>query len=164
MRFARSNSQRGDDMQPITRRRFLQYGIGVGGALGVPWGMRIPDAYAAPAGKLAKYLEAVPLPGAGIVVATRSGVDRYSFTQTQITRQLHPDLPPTPLWAYDDGSGLAGPAGSFGMRAGRVVVLVDNQRKLYCTRRLLGGWPKGKARVGPSFHRWLPSFLSISKS
>src|SRR5512132_3858928 len=115
MRFARSNSQRGDDMQPITRRRFLQYGIGVGGALGVPWGMRIPDAYAAPAGKLAKYLEAVPLPGAGIVVATRSGVDRYSFTQTQITRQLHPDLPPTPLWAYDDGSGLAGQAGSFGM-------------------------------------------------
>ncbi len=26
-----------------------------------------------------------------------------------------PTLPPTPLWAYDDGSGLAGQAGSFGM-------------------------------------------------
>jgi spore coat protein A len=28
---------------------------------------------------------------------------------------LHPELPPTPIWAYDDGSGLAGQAGSFGM-------------------------------------------------
>ena len=28
---------------------------------------------------------------------------------------MHPDLPPTPFWAYDDGSGLAGQAGSFGM-------------------------------------------------
>jgi hypothetical protein len=35
--------------------------------------------------------------------------------QTEITRQLHPHLPPTPLWAYDDGSGLAGQSGSFGM-------------------------------------------------
>ena len=26
-----------------------------------------------------------------------------------------PLLPPTPLWAYDDGSGLAGQTGSFGM-------------------------------------------------
>ena len=102
-------------MQRITRRRFLQYGIGVGGALGVPWGMRVPEAHAAPGGKLVKYLESVPLPGAGIVVANPSGTNEYSFTQRQISRQLHPQLPPTPLWAYDDGSGLAGQAGSFGM-------------------------------------------------
>jgi spore coat protein A len=31
---------------------------------------------------------------------------------------LHPQLPPTPLWAYDDGSGLGGQAGSFGMAVG----------------------------------------------
>jgi spore coat protein A len=76
---------------------------------------RVPLAGAAPGGKLTKYLEPVPLPGAGIVVASPSGTNRYSFTQTAIARQLHPELPPTPIWAYDDGSGLAGQSGSFGM-------------------------------------------------
>jgi spore coat protein A len=66
---------------------------------------------------LRKYTQPLPLPGAGIVVATPSGVNRYSFIQKQIARQLHPHLPPTPLFAYDDGSGLAGQAGSFGMAA-----------------------------------------------
>ena len=102
-------------MRPITRRRFLQYGVGAGAALAVPWASRIPVARAAPGGKLAKYVQPVPLPGSGIVVAAQSGPNRYSFTQTEITRRLHPQLPPTPLWAYDDGSGLAGQSGSFGM-------------------------------------------------
>jgi spore coat protein A len=102
-------------MNPITRRRFLQYGMGVGAALTVPWALRTPAARAGKGGQLAKYVQRVPLPGAGIVVATPSGANQYSFTQTQITRQLHPQLPPTPLWAYDDGSGLGGQAGSFGM-------------------------------------------------
>jgi spore coat protein A len=102
-------------MKPITRRRFLQYGVGVGAGLAIPWAVRAPVASAARGGKLRKYLEPLPVPGAGIVVATQSGPDQYSFTQTPITRQLHPDLPPTPLWAYDDGSKLAGQAGSFGM-------------------------------------------------
>lgn len=101
-------------MARISRRRFLQYGLGVGGALGLPWAMPIPEARAA-GGKLAKYVEHLPLPGSGIVVATPSAPNRYSFTQRQISRQLHPQLPPTPLWAYDDGSGLAGQSGSFGM-------------------------------------------------
>jgi len=64
---------------------------------------------------LTKYIQPLPLPGAGIVVATPSDTNQYSFTQKQIMRQLHPHLPPTPLFAYDDGSGLAGQAGSFGM-------------------------------------------------
>jgi len=64
---------------------------------------------------LEKFVQPVPLPGAGLVVATPSGANRYSFTQVPIARQLHPLLPPTPLWAYDDGSGLGGQAGSFGM-------------------------------------------------
>jgi spore coat protein A len=72
-------------------------------------------ASAAMGGKLAKYLEPLPVPGAGIVVATPSGTNQYSFTVKQISRQLHPQLPGTPFWAYDDGSGLAGQAGSFGM-------------------------------------------------
>ena len=102
-------------MRPITRRRFLQYGVGAGAALAVPWASRIPVASAAPGGKLTKYVQPVPLPGSGIVVAAQSGTNQYSFTQTEISRQLHPQLPPTPLWAYDDGSGLAGQSGSFGM-------------------------------------------------
>jgi spore coat protein A len=80
--------------------------------------MRLPvidAAHSTTSRKLRKYVEPVPLPGAGIVVATPSGANRYSFTQIQIARQLHPHLPPTPVWAYDDGSGLAGQAGSFGM-------------------------------------------------
>src|SRR5438034_8641879 len=97
-------------MGRITRRRFIQYGLGVGGALALPWPAR-----AAAGGKLAKYVQPLPLPGAGIVVATPSAPDTYSFTQREIARQLHPHLPPTPLWAYDDGSGLAGQSGSFGM-------------------------------------------------
>ena len=100
-------------MTTITRRRFLQYGVGAGAALALPWGVR--PGIAAAAAKLAKYLEPLPLPGAGIVVATPTSPNHYSFTQTQIARQLHPKLPPTLLWAYDDGSGLTGQAGSFGM-------------------------------------------------
>jgi spore coat protein A, manganese oxidase len=102
-------------MKGMTRRRFLQYGAGAGAALALPWAARTPAARAAPSLKLRKYMEPVPLPGAGIVVATPSGNNEYSFVQRQISRQLHPQLPPTPLWAYDDGSGLAGQAGSFGM-------------------------------------------------
>jgi spore coat protein A len=60
-------------------------------------------------------MQPLPVPGNGIVVATPSGLNQYSFTQREIARQLHPNLPATPFWAYDDGSGLAGQAGSFGM-------------------------------------------------
>lgn len=102
-------------MRRITRRRLLQYGLGASASLALPWASRIPVARAATGGKLTKYLEPVPLPGAGIVVATPSGPNTYSFTQTQISRQLHPQLPPTPVWAYDDGSGLSNQFGSFGM-------------------------------------------------
>jgi spore coat protein A, manganese oxidase len=102
-------------MARMTRRRFVQYGVGAGAAFVLPWSARTPVASAAAGGTLTKYLERVPLPGAGIVVATPSGNNRYLFTQRQIARRLHPELPPTPLWAYDDGSGLSGQAGSFGM-------------------------------------------------
>src|SRR6266536_3366952 len=102
-------------MKGMTRRRFLQYSAGAGVGLALPWAARTPAASAAPGLKLTKYLEPVPLPGAGIVVATPSGTNEYSFVQREISRQLHPQLPPTPLWAYDDGSGLAGQHGSFGM-------------------------------------------------
>ena len=100
----------------ITRRTFLKYGAGASVALAVPWTAR--QAFATrppPARRLTKFSQPLPVPGAGIVVATPSGMNQYSFTQREIARQLHPQLPPTPFWAYDDGSGLGGQAGSFGM-------------------------------------------------
>lgn len=102
-------------MSGMSRRRFLGYGLGAGAALALPWTAGARAAPAAVGGKLAKYQQALPVPGHGIVVATPTSPNQYSFTQTQISRQLHPQLPPTPFWAYDDGSGLGGQAGSFGM-------------------------------------------------
>ncbi len=102
-------------MDGLSRRRFLQYSLGVGAALAVPRIAGVSIASARPRPLLTKYLEPLPLPGAGIVVASPSAPNTYSFTQIPISRQLHPRLPPTPLWAYDDGSGLEGQAGSFGM-------------------------------------------------
>ena len=87
----------------------------MGAVLALPWTWGTSVASAATGGKLAKYVQALPLPGAGLVVATPTSANKYAFSQTQIMRQLHPQLPPTPLWAYDDGSGLGGQAGSFGM-------------------------------------------------
>jgi spore coat protein A, manganese oxidase len=108
-------------MTETTRRRFLQYGVVSGAALAMPAarrGLAATMRGATPrraSGGLAKFREPVPTPGNGIVVATPIGTSLYSFTQREIRRRLHPDLPPTTVWAYDDGSGLAGQAGSFGM-------------------------------------------------
>jgi spore coat protein A len=101
-------------MRPINRRRFLQ-GSAAAGAAVLLSGLAPSSIAGARGVRLRKYVQPLPLPGAGIVVATPSGLNEYAFTQTQIQRQLHPDLWPTPLWAYDDGSGLGGQAGSFGM-------------------------------------------------
>jgi spore coat protein A len=99
----------------LTRRQFLTAGVTSGAALLLPWQLPLDRILAARSPGLAKYVQPLPVPGAGIVVATPSGTNSYTFTQSQIAKQLHPQLPPTPLWAYDDGSGLAGQAGSFGM-------------------------------------------------
>jgi spore coat protein A len=102
-------------MATITRRRFVQSGLASGVALGWAGAAGSSQASSGVGRQLAKYLEPVPRPGAGIVVARPSGPNAYAFTQREIRRQLHPHLPPTPIWAYDDGSGLEGQAGSFGM-------------------------------------------------
>jgi spore coat protein A len=106
-------------MTSINRRRFLQYGMGVSAVLtasGVARPMRAAAAAGPAAGTgLRKYIQPLAVPGNGIVVARASGPSSYTFRQVQIARKLHPHLPSTPFWAYDDGSGLAGQAGSFGM-------------------------------------------------
>ncbi|HMD95128.1 MAG TPA: multicopper oxidase domain-containing protein [Trebonia sp.] len=107
-------------MNETSRRRFLQYGIAAGAGLSVA---SKASAVTAPRGTdrsgrapaLRPFAEPLPVPGAGIVVATPAAPDRYHFTLRQIRRRLHPQLPKTPVWAYDDGSGLSGQAGSFGM-------------------------------------------------
>ena len=100
-------------MNEVTRRRFLQYGLGASAAFALPSGL----AAAAPhkSGRLAMYVDPLPVPGDGIVVATPTAPGAYAFTQREIMRKLHRDLPAAPVWAYDDGSGLSGQAGSFGM-------------------------------------------------
>src|SRR5215217_7151520 len=102
-------------MASLTRRQLLQYGAVGGAAVFIPWRLNPEKAFAAMGGQLTKYVEHVPLPGAGIVVAGQSGANAYSFTQRPLSRRLHPQLPKTRFWAYDDGSGLAGQSGSFGM-------------------------------------------------
>jgi spore coat protein A len=101
----------------LTRRELFKRGlVGGGGLIFIPGALlRLPTAAAASpvATRLTKFVEPVPLPGNGIVVAAQKN-GRYAFTQTLIAKQLHPQLPPTPLFAYDDGSGLAGQAGSLG--------------------------------------------------
>jgi spore coat protein A len=97
-------------MSSMTRRRLLRHAAEASAALALPLGAQTRSANAA--GYLTPYLEPLPLPGAGIVVATGTSL---TFRQIQIERTLHPQLPATPIWAYDDGSGLSGQAGSFGM-------------------------------------------------
>jgi spore coat protein A len=105
-------------MNLITRRRLLGYGLGLGVGLAIPPGFTNGWARAALEPRsvaLRKFVQPLPLPGDGIVVASPTTANRYSFVQRRIARKLHPDLSPTQLWAYDDGSGLEGQAGSFGM-------------------------------------------------
>jgi spore coat protein A, manganese oxidase len=100
----------------MSRRELLGCGLGVCAGLALPWTVVDEAASAAMGGKLSKYLQPLPVPGRGIVVASPTGdADTYRFTLREISRRLHPQLPPTPFWAYDDGSGLGGQAGSFGM-------------------------------------------------
>src|SRR4029450_4612737 len=101
----------------ITRRRFLKYSAGASAALSLPWTVRQAFASSPARSLLTKYIQPLPGPRAGLLVASAppSGSNHYAFTQREIARQLHPNLPATPFWAYDDGSGLAGQAGSFGM-------------------------------------------------
>src|SRR6266508_2001371 len=129
-------------MNMITRRNFLKYGAGASAALTLPWTVRQAFATGPARSLLRKYIQPLPLPGAGIVVATPSEMNQYSFTLTEIARQLHPHLPPTPFWAYDDGSGLAGQAGSFGMA---VVAQTGIPLDVWFTNRL-----------PPTYPSWIP--------
>ena len=85
-------------MTDTTRRGFLGYGL-AGAVLSVAAAR--PGAAAAAvtahsggrAVRLRPFVEPLPLPGAGIVVATPAAPDRYHFTLRQIRRRLHPQLP-----------------------------------------------------------------------
>src|SRR5690349_10033844 len=101
-------------MERMSRKRLFVYGLAGGSALVLP--ARQPRvALARAPRRLRRFVEPLPVPGEGIVVARPAADDSYALTLREITRQLHPDLPATPIWAYDDGTGLHGQSGSFGI-------------------------------------------------
>ena len=103
-------------MKPIPRRRFLQYGLGAGSrARGAVDDATSGRERSEGRGTLSEVRGAGTAPGRGDRRGHPERTQPILVHATEITRQLHPDLPPTPLWAYDDGSGLGGQAGSFGM-------------------------------------------------
>jgi spore coat protein A len=102
-------------MRTLSRRQVLGYGLAATAVASLPLSISSEPALAFAGGKLAKFAQRLPVPGNGIVVARPTAANTYTFHQREISRQLHPHLPPTPVWAYDDGSGLAGQAGSFGL-------------------------------------------------
>jgi spore coat protein A, manganese oxidase len=120
----------------ITRRQFLRYGMAAGALAVAPWPASA-DVHVRRLG-LRKYLEPLPVPGSGIVVARPSATNHYAFTQRQIARRLHPELPPTEFWAYDDGFGLSDQAGSFGMA---VVAEVGSPLRISYTNALPATYP-----------------------
>jgi spore coat protein A, manganese oxidase len=101
-------------MARLSRRQLLESGLVAGSALVLPWGVA-QRARAGDRVALRRFVQRLPVPGDGIVVARPASDGGYAFSLRQISRELHPDLPSTPLWAYDDGGGLSGQAGSFGM-------------------------------------------------
>jgi spore coat protein A len=138
-------------MSDTSRRNFLQYSLAAGAALGVSAaGVDTASASTARFGSpvtLQKYVEPLPLPGAGIVVATPTAPNTYHFNLKQIKRKLHPQLPATPIWAYDDGSGLHGQAGSFGMA---IAARTGTPINVSYTHRLPALYPS-----------WIPVQLSL---
>ena len=99
----------------LTRGQVIGGGLLGAAAFAWPFVRSWSASASATSGSLSPFVERLPLPGEGIVVARPVAPGRYAFRLRPISRRLHPDLPKTPLWAYDDGSGLAGQAGSFGM-------------------------------------------------
>lgn len=94
----------------ISRRNFLQLGAmtGVGLALGVDGTrQRVFGATRAPArppldpSTLAKFVDAVPVPGVLQPLAKINGSAYYEVTLKQVMQQLHRDLPPTTVWGYN---------------------------------------------------------------
>jgi hypothetical protein len=99
----------------FTRAQVIRDGLvgaaGIAFAGGSSWLASVSETGAS----LCPFVERLSTPGDGIVVARPTSAGRYALTLRSISRRLHPSLSKTPLWAYDDGSGLAGQAGSFGM-------------------------------------------------
>src|SRR5512134_3071721 len=99
--FSRCADKEESAMGRITRRHFLKYSAAGTALVAIPHALRSRDVLAEmPAfnsGRLRKYVQPLPVPGNWIVVATPSGSNAYTFTQCEISRQLHPDLPPTPF-------------------------------------------------------------------
>ena len=51
-------------------------------------------------GDVTKYVDPLPLPAAMKPISTSGGVDAYDIELTEVSQQLHSELPPTTVWAY----------------------------------------------------------------
>lgn len=93
----------------ISRRAFIAGSAGsigglmlsrsVGPILGVRPGVRTVEA-ASPV--LTRYVDPLPIPGVHTPLTVKKGVPYYEVTMTQFLQQLHSQLPPTPVWGYNN--------------------------------------------------------------
>lgn len=96
----------------INRRQFLEVtataGVGamiplsVGRAAGLAATAASRAVFTAPPSPgLAKFVDALPIPGAYAPLAVVNKMPYYEIGIGPISQQLHRDLPPTPLWGYN---------------------------------------------------------------
>jgi spore coat protein A len=98
---------------PTTRRTFIQTSAVAGTALLVG-GRRSFGQALDPIKHLTKFVDPLPLPGAGLSLATpnktlydQTGAqaDFYRIAMGQFRQSFHRDLPPSKLWGYADATG-----------------------------------------------------------
>ena len=101
-----------DRASRTTRRRFIQTSAMVGTGLLVG-GRRAFGQSLDPIKNLTKFVAPLPLPGAGLALATpdkshygQTGAqaDFYRIVMGQYRQSFHPDLPPSRLWGYADAT------------------------------------------------------------
>jgi spore coat protein A len=83
--------------------------------------------------QLTPYVDALPLPGpATPVIGSPGGAATYDISMEEIQQQLHSELPPTTVWAYNDGTGAFYPGPVIEARSGEPVTVnwINDLREL----------------------------------
>ena len=97
-----------------SRREFLGVSASVGLSAMLPLGLghspttarnaaRLRTMMALGTPKLTKFVDPLPIPGVVSPIGVMNGQPYYDVSLTQITQQLHSQLPPTPVWGYNGG-------------------------------------------------------------
>lgn len=91
----------------INRREFIKYTTIAGVGFAVPNALKAAGLLAGSRGAaasppLAKFVDALPIPGVYTPIGTHTnGAPLYQVTMRQVNQKLHRDLPATPIWGYD---------------------------------------------------------------